>query len=78
MHGNMQKHARVAQLVERDLAKVEAAGSSPVSRSYFLHEKEYPKGCSFFSCKKSPKGSWIIKVVEGLPNLLRVFREGLA
>ena len=27
------KHARVAQLVERDLAKVEAAGSSPVSRS---------------------------------------------
>ena len=22
--------------------------------------------------------SWIIKVVEGLPNLLRVFREGLA
>ena len=33
MHGNMQKHARVAQLVERDLAKVEAAGSSPVSRS---------------------------------------------
>ena len=30
------KNARVAQLVERDLAKVEAAGSSPVSR--FLHE----------------------------------------
>ena len=28
-----QKNARVAQLVERDLAKVEAAGSSPVSRS---------------------------------------------
>ena len=26
------KNARVAQLVERDLAKVEAAGSSPVSR----------------------------------------------
>ena len=25
-------YARVAQLVERDLAKVEAAGSSPVSR----------------------------------------------
>ena len=22
--------------------------------------------------------SWIIKVVEGLPKLLRVFREGLA
>ena len=43
-----QKHARVAQLVERDLAKVEAAGSSPVSRSYFLHEKEYPKDTPFF------------------------------
>ncbi len=28
-----QKHARVAQLVEYDLAKVGAAGSSPVSRS---------------------------------------------
>ena len=28
-----QTNARVAQLVERDLAKVEAAGSSPVSRS---------------------------------------------
>ena len=28
------KNARVAQLVERDLAKVEAAGSSPVSRSF--------------------------------------------
>ena len=27
------RNARVAQLVERDLAKVEAAGSSPVSRS---------------------------------------------
>ncbi len=27
-------YARVAQLVERDLAKVEAAGSSPVSRSW--------------------------------------------
>ena len=31
-----QRNARVAQLVERDLAKVEAAGSSPVSRFYFL------------------------------------------
>ena len=28
-----EQYARVAQLVERDLAKVEAAGSSPVSRS---------------------------------------------
>ena len=28
--------ARVAQLVERDLAKVEAAGSSPVSRFFYF------------------------------------------
>ena len=32
-HPDSYKYARVAQLVERDLAKVEAAGSSPVSRS---------------------------------------------
>ena len=31
----MLQNARVAQLVERDLAKVEAAGSSPVSRSFY-------------------------------------------
>ena len=30
------RNARVAQLVERDLAKVEAAGSSPVSRSFYF------------------------------------------
>lgn len=29
-------HAGVAQLVERDLAKVEVAGSSPVTRSFFI------------------------------------------
>ena len=31
---NTKQYARVAQLVEHDLAKVGAAGSSPVSRSY--------------------------------------------
>ena len=31
-----QKHARVAQLVEHDLAKVGAAGSSPVSRFFYF------------------------------------------
>ena len=51
------RNARVAQLVERDLAKVEAAGSSPVSRSYFLHEKEHPRGCSFFRVRRARKGS---------------------
>jgi hypothetical protein len=29
-------HARIAQLVERNLAKVEVAGSNPVSRSGLL------------------------------------------
>ena len=32
----MGDHADVAQLVERDLAKVEVAGSSPVVRSSLL------------------------------------------
>ena len=31
---NTKEYARVAQLVEHDLAKVGAAGSSPVSRSH--------------------------------------------
>ena len=35
------RNARVAQLVERDLAKVEAAGSSPVSR--FFRAKDIRK-----------------------------------
>ena len=33
------QYARVAQLVERDLAKVEAAGSSPVSRFFLFSER---------------------------------------
>ena len=47
------RNARVAQLVERDLAKVEAAGSSPVSR--FFHAKGYPKGYPFLH-EMSPDG----------------------
>lgn len=35
------RNARVAQLVERDLAKVEAAGSSPVSRSFCLNKQNF-------------------------------------
>lgn len=31
--------ARVAQLVEHDLAKVGAAGSSPVSRSFYFKSR---------------------------------------
>ena len=46
-------YARVAQLVEHDLAKVGAAGSSPVSRS--LLTKRTSGGCPFF-VKSSPAG----------------------
>ena len=59
MHGNMQKYARVAQLVERDLAKVEAAGSSPVSRS--LLTKRTSDGCPFLLNRVLPD-----QVVRGL------------
>lgn len=38
-------YAKVAQLVERDLAKVEVAGSNPVFRS----EKKHRDRCFFFS-----------------------------
>ena len=44
-------NARVAQLVERDLAKVEAAGSSPVSRSFYycgsFDSSGFPLFCIF-------------------------------
>ena len=56
------KYARVAQLVERDLAKVEAAGSSPVSRSFlFLGFMRVPRF-------RSPLLIYI--------ELLKVFTEG--
>ena len=38
----MEIHADVAQLVERDLAKVEVAGSSPVVRSKGMHQIPFP------------------------------------
>ena len=34
--------ARIAQLVERDLAKVEVAGSNPVSRSIHGFSRNFP------------------------------------
>ncbi len=37
--------ARIAQLVEHNLAKVRVAGSSPVSRSFFLPIGEENHGC---------------------------------
>ena len=35
-HQHFPTEARIAQLVERNLAKVEVAGSNPVSRSSYL------------------------------------------
>ena len=44
------KYARVAQLVEYDLAKVGVAGSSPVSRSFLFSEYRFLfRGSVFFS-----------------------------
>ena len=54
-----QKHARVAQLVEHDLAKVGVAGSSPVSRS--LLTKRTSDGCPFLLNRVLPD-----QVVRGL------------
>jgi hypothetical protein len=42
----MGDHADVAQLVERDLAKVEVAGSSPVVRSREFHRPGQEAGTS--------------------------------
>ena len=42
----MGDHADVAQLVERDLAKVEVAGSSPVVRSREFHRPGREAGTS--------------------------------
>ena len=43
-----ERNARVAQLVERDLAKVEAAGSSPVSRSFNFTGSLENRGLPYF------------------------------
>ena len=49
------KNARVAQLVEHDLAKVGAAGSSPVSRS-IVQTKRHSVECLFY-LNSSPAGA---------------------
>ena len=40
--GYTQRNAGIAQLVERNLAKVEVAGSNPVSRSNFKARSQFP------------------------------------
>lgn len=46
---NTKEYARVAQLVEHDLAKVGAAGSSPVSRSFYFIAETFSRGFPLFS-----------------------------
>jgi hypothetical protein len=48
------KNAKVAQLVERDLAKVEVAGSNPVFRSKNRKEKTLPR--NVFSLSQKNEG----------------------
>ena len=63
---NTKQYARVAQLVEHDLAKVGAAGSSPVSRSQ--RNKKRISERIFFSCFRAPPG------LEGSRSPLRFGR----
>ena len=44
----IQQNARVAQLVEYDLAKVGVAGSSPVSRSFYFQNTDSCFGDLYF------------------------------
>ena len=51
-----------------------------IRRGYDLNKKSYPLRfvCKYNFSTPGPGNSrnWIIKLVEGLPNLLRGFREG--
>lgn len=49
-------NAIVAQLVERHLAKVEIAGSSPVYRSFFCPSEDFRMGICMFVRKTSGCG----------------------
>ena len=60
-------YARVAQLVEHDLAKVGAAGSSPVSRSFYF--KRTSIGCPFLC----PAGLVLFEVSAPLCTVSRSY-----
>ena len=70
-HPDFYKYARVAQLVERDLAKVEAAGSSPVSRSFlFLGFMRVPRFSeSAFNLRNW--ACWKVKVKSFAPRQIQ-------
>lgn len=66
-------HADVAQLVERNLAKVEVAGSSPVIRSEGLAAPtvEWPRG-EAAACKAAYTGSNPVSTSSNTPDLGRL------
>ena len=61
----------MAQLVERDLAKVEAAGSSPVSR--FFHAKGYPQGYPFLHEKSKKRDKCCMQYFFGYYFMNHIF-----
>ena len=65
------RNARVAQLVERDLAKVEAAGSSPVSR--FFHAKDIRKDILFLHEKSTKRDKCCMQYFFGYYFMNRIF-----
>ena len=66
------RNARVAQWVERDLAKVEAAGSSPVSRSFYFSQRERViRWIALFLCeRRAQEGSSNVRGLGGPKVLL--------
>ena len=59
-------YARVAQLVEHDLAKVGAAGSSPVSRSLLI--KRASDGCPFLLNRVLPDSNIRVSSLRSGPR----------
>ena len=69
------RNARVAQLVERDLAKVEAAGSSPVSRSKRNTKRWYPIGYHLF-CVFEPRRDSKVRGLRSAPVVAKRMSTG--
>ena len=63
------QYARVAQLVEHDLAKVGAAGSSPVSRSQV--KKKTSEWMSSFLLESNPGLEGLLIMLEIVLRILR-------
>ena len=65
----------MAQLVERDLAKVEAAGSSPVSRSKRNAKRWYPVGYHLF-CVFEPRRDSKVRGLRSAPVVAKRMSTG--